>query len=92
MEELVHYCLTCAEPAVHALPATVWELAAKSVALGRLQGPRLPGEWWMIKRQRYTHTKKMGMDDRIYHLDIKRVIVFSFIPLRSGKQETGAML
>lgn len=46
-----HHCSTCAEVTVHALPATVTKLPAKSLTFGHLQGPRLPGERWMGKEK-----------------------------------------
>lgn len=59
---LIYYSLTCAEPTVHALPASVRELPAKSVTLRRLQGPRLPGEWWMSEGNNTQQKKKIWMD------------------------------
>jgi len=56
------YTLTCAEPAVHVLPAAVWELPANSVTLGCLRGPRLPGGWRMSQSEQYTKERKTWMD------------------------------
>jgi len=59
--------LTCAEPTVHALPATVRQLPANSLTFRWFQVPRLPGEWWMSKGNSTKQNKKMNgwMEDKM---------------------------
>lgn len=86
INNLMHYCLTCAGNTVHALPATVTELPAKSLILRCIQRPRMPGEWWMSKGNDIQKKKKKDvwadermeesmMDDTLFRESVRGSVI-----------------